>query len=76
MAEVEAIIQSVCALSFTTQIDSRFVVSTSWPNVIKTKIAARQMTYSVVNIMPSSRFGEQSDKEDACGGDGQWDGKT
>jgi hypothetical protein len=33
------------------------------------------MTHSVVNIVPSSRFGEQSD-EDGCGGDGQWDGKT
>jgi len=76
VVEVEAIVQSVCALSFTTQIDSRLVTNASWPNVIKTKITARQMTYSVVNIMLSSCFGEQSDKEDACGGDGQWDGKT
>jgi hypothetical protein len=58
VAEVEAIIRSVCTLSFTTQIDSRLVVSASWPNIIKTKIAARQMTYLVVNIVPSSRFGE------------------
>jgi hypothetical protein len=34
------------------------------------------MTYSVVNIVPSSRSGEQSDEEDGYGGDGQWDGKT
>jgi hypothetical protein len=34
------------------------------------------MTYLVVNIMPSSRFGKQSDKEDGYGGNGQWDGKT
>jgi hypothetical protein len=34
------------------------------------------MTYSVVNIMPSSRSGEQSDEEDGYGGDGRWDGKT
>jgi hypothetical protein len=59
-----------------TEIDSRLVASASWPNVVKTKIAARQMTYSVVNIVPSSRSGEQSDKEDDYGGDGQWDGKT
>jgi hypothetical protein len=76
VAEVEAIIQLVCALSFTTQIDSRLVASTSWPNVVKTKIAARQMTYSVINIVPSSRSGEQSNEEDDYGGDGQWDGKT
>jgi hypothetical protein len=76
VAEVEAIIRSVCALSFTTQIDSRLVASTSWPNIVKTKIAARQMTYLVVNIVPSSRSGEQSDEEDGYGGDGRWDGKT
>ncbi len=76
MAEVEAIIWSVCALSFTTQIDSRLVASARWPNVIKTKIAARQMTYSVINIVLSSYFGEQLDKEDGYGGNGQWDGKT
>jgi hypothetical protein len=76
MAEVEAIIRSVCALSFTTQIDSWLVASASWPNVVKTKIVARQMTCSVVNIVPSSRSGEESDKEDGYGGDGQWDGKT
>jgi hypothetical protein len=35
-----------------------------------------QMTYSVVNIVPSSRSHEQSDEEDGYGGDGQWDGKT
>jgi len=34
------------------------------------------MTYSVVNIVPSSRSGEQSDEEDGYGGDGRWDGKT
>jgi hypothetical protein len=34
------------------------------------------MTYSVVNIVPSSHSGEQSDEEDGYGGDGQWDGKT
>ncbi len=72
VAEVEAIIRSVCTLSFTTQIDSRLVANASWPNVVKTKIAAKQMTYSVVNIVPSSRSGEQSDKEDGYGGDGQW----
>ncbi len=76
VAEVEAIIQSVCALSFTTQIDSRLVANTSWPNVVKTKIATRQMIYLVVNIVPSSRSGEQSNEEDGYGGDGQWDGKT
>jgi hypothetical protein len=76
VAEVEAIIRSVCTLSFTTQIDSRLVASASWPNIVKTKIAARQMTYSVVNIVPSSRSGEQLDEEDGYGGDGRWDGKT
>jgi len=54
----EAIIRSVCALSFTTQIDSQLVASASWPNVVKTKIVARQMTYSIVNIVPSSCSGE------------------
>jgi len=34
------------------------------------------MIYSVVNLVPSSHFGEQSDEEDGYGGDGQWDGKT
>ncbi|CAM6070487.1 unnamed protein product [Sphagnum tenellum] len=34
------------------------------------------MSYSVVNTMLSSHFGEQSDEEDRYGGDGQWDGKT
>jgi hypothetical protein len=34
------------------------------------------MTYSVINIVPSSCFGEQSDEENDYGGDGQWDGKT
>jgi hypothetical protein len=34
------------------------------------------MTYSIINIVPSSRFGEQLDEEDGYGGDGQWDGKT
>jgi hypothetical protein len=34
------------------------------------------MTYSVINIVPSSRSGEQSNEEDDYGGDGQWDGKT
>ncbi len=76
VAEVEAIIQLVCALSFTTQIDSRLVISASWPNVVKTKIAVRQMTYLIINIVPSSRFGEQLDEEDGYAGDGQWDGKT
>jgi len=59
-----------------TQIDLRLVVSVSWPNVVNTKIVARQMIYSVINIMPSSHPGEQSDEEDNYGGDGQWDGKT
>jgi hypothetical protein len=58
VAKVEAIIRSVCTLSFTTQIDSRLVAIASWPNIVKTKIAVRQMTYSVVNIVPSSRSGE------------------
>jgi hypothetical protein len=57
-AKVEAIIRSVCALTFTTQIDSRLVTNASWPDIVKTKIAVRQMTYSVVNIVPSSRSGE------------------
>jgi hypothetical protein len=70
VAEVEAIIRSVCALSFTTQIDSWLVANVSWPNVVKTKIAARQMTYSVVNIVLSSHSDEQSDEEDGYGGDG------
>jgi hypothetical protein len=68
VAEVEAIIHK------TDRLTAR--ASTSWPNVVKTKITARQMTYSVVNIVPSSRSGEQSDEEDGYGGDGQWDGKT
>jgi hypothetical protein len=34
------------------------------------------MTYSVINIVLSSCFGEQLDKEDGYGGNGQWDGKT
>jgi hypothetical protein len=34
------------------------------------------MIFSVVNIVLSSRFGEQSGEEDGYGGDGQWDGKT
>jgi len=34
------------------------------------------MTYSVVNIVPSSRSGEQLDEEDGYGGNGRWDGKT
>jgi len=34
------------------------------------------MTYSVVNIVPSSHSGAQSDEEDRYGGNGQWDGKT
>jgi hypothetical protein len=58
VAKVEAIIQSICALLFTTQIDSRLVASANWPNVVKTKIATRQMTYLVVNIMLSSHSGE------------------
>ncbi len=76
MVKVEAIIRSIYALSFTTQIDLRLVASASWPNIVKTKIVARQMTYSVVNIMSSSCSGEQSDEEDSYGGDGRWDGKT
>jgi hypothetical protein len=76
VVKVKAIIRSICALSFTTQIDSRLVASASWPNIVKTKIAARQMTYSVVNIVLSSRSGEQSNEEDGYGGDGRWDGKT
>jgi hypothetical protein len=76
MVEVEAIIRSVCTLSFTTQINSRLVASVNWPNVVKTKIATRQMTYLVVNIVPSSHSGVQSDEEDGYGGNGQWDGKT
>jgi len=59
-----------------TQIDSRLVASASWSNIVKTKIVARQMTYSIVNIVPSSHFGEQSDEEDGYSGDGRWDGKT
>jgi hypothetical protein len=34
------------------------------------------MTYLIVNVMPSSRSGEQSDEEDNSGGNGQWGGKT
>jgi hypothetical protein len=34
------------------------------------------MTYSVVDVMPSSHFGEQLDEEDDSGGENQWDGKT
>jgi hypothetical protein len=56
--------------------DLLLVTKSSWPNVIKTKIIARQMTYSIVDIVPSSRSGEQSDEEDDGGDDGQWDGKT
>jgi hypothetical protein len=58
VAKVEAIIRSICALSFMTQIDSRLIASANQPNIVKTKIVARQMTYSVVNIVSSSRFGE------------------
>jgi hypothetical protein len=58
MAEVKAIIRSVYALLFTMQIDSQPVATTNWPNVVKTKIAARQMTYSVVDVVLSSRSGE------------------
>ncbi len=59
-----------------TQIDSRLVASASWPNVVKTKIAAKQMIYLVVNVVPSFHSGEQSDEEDSSDGNGQWDGKT
>jgi hypothetical protein len=59
-----------------TQIDSRLVASAGWPNVIKTKITAKKMTYSIVDVVPSSHFGEQLDKEDDSGDNGQWDGKT
>jgi hypothetical protein len=41
-----------------TQIDSRLVATAGWPNVIKTKIAAKKMTYSIVNVVPSSHFSE------------------
>jgi hypothetical protein len=61
---------------FTTQIDSWLIVSTSWPNVVKTKIVAMQMTYLVVNVVPSFRSNEQLDEEDNSGGNDQWDGKT
>jgi hypothetical protein len=61
MAKVEAIIRSICALSFTMQIDSRLIASTSWPNVVKTKITTRQMTYSIIDVVPPSRFVEQLD---------------
>jgi hypothetical protein len=76
VAEVEAIIRSVYALSFMMQIESWLVTNASWPNVVKTKIVARQMTYSVVDIVPSLCSGEQSNEEDGVGGEGQWDGKT
>jgi hypothetical protein len=34
------------------------------------------MSYSVINIVPSSRFSEELDEEDNYGGNGQWDVKT
>ncbi len=58
------------------QIDLHLIVSTSWANVIKTKIATKQMTYSIIDIVPSSCSSELSNKEDDDDGDGQWDGKT
>jgi hypothetical protein len=30
----------------------------------------------IVDVMPSSHFGEQSNEEDGNGSDGQWDDKT
>jgi len=76
VAKVKAIIRLVYTLLFTMQIDSQLVATTNWPNVVKTKIADRQMTYSVVDVVLSSRFGEQSDEENISGDDDQWDGKT
>jgi hypothetical protein len=75
VAEVNAIIRSVYATSFTTQINLRLIASANWPNVIETKIAIRQMTYLVIDVVPSSHSCEQSNKEDDSG-DSQWDGKT
>ncbi len=63
-------------LLFTMQIDLRLIANASRPNVIKTKIIAREMTYSVVDVMLSSRSGEESNEEDNGDDNGQWDGKT
>jgi hypothetical protein len=76
VAKVEAIIQSICALSFMTQIDSRLIANANWPNVVKTKIIIGQMTYLIVNIVPSSHSSEQLDEEDGSNDNDQWDGKT
>jgi hypothetical protein len=58
VAKVEAIIRTVYALSFMMQIDSQLVASANWPNVVNTKIATKHMSYSVVNVVSSSRSGE------------------
>ncbi|CAM6030958.1 unnamed protein product [Sphagnum balticum] len=43
------------------KIDSQLVANASWPNVVKTKIIAMQMSYSIVNVMPSSRSARYKD---------------
>jgi hypothetical protein len=35
VAQIEAVLRPVCALAFTTQIDSRLVAGSSWPHIIK-----------------------------------------
>jgi hypothetical protein len=34
------------------------------------------MTYSIIDVVPSSYFSEQSDEEDGGNDNDQWDGKT
>jgi hypothetical protein len=58
------------------QINLQLVANASWPNVIKTKIAAMQMIYSVVEVVLLSCSREQSDEKNGGGDNGQWDGKT
>ncbi len=58
MAKVKAIIRSIYALLFMMQIDLQLVTNANWPKVIKIKIVARHMTYSVVDVVPSSRSSE------------------
>jgi hypothetical protein len=45
-------------LLFMMQIDLQLVTNANWPKVIKIKIVARHMTYSVVDVVPSSRSSE------------------
>jgi hypothetical protein len=52
-AEFEAVIRGPAQLNFSTQVDVRPTIGTSWLYVVRAKLACQSKEYDVVNILPA-----------------------